>query len=82
MTEAMPDIPTRTKLLAKELNRHGFGEWASRLSDAVDYTFTSGEMLMAIRWNLQQFLDIQPTAPAEILSAARQIVDEVNRTGI
>jgi hypothetical protein len=41
--------------IAQNLRKQGQAEWAAKLEEAIQFGSTGTEILMALRWHLQQF---------------------------
>lgn len=51
------DLYLTARQIALNLRDEGEVEWATKLEDAIAFGSTSTEILMAIRWHLQQLED-------------------------
>jgi len=51
----------------------GFEENARTLEDAIAAGFTSSEILMALRWHLDRFLEVKPAGSRALLRSARDL---------
>jgi hypothetical protein len=75
------DLFTRVKQFAAELTRLGLNDWALRLINSIEEGSTSGEILMAIRWNLQELLRNE-TLSELLQQQAKRFIEEVDETGV
>jgi hypothetical protein len=60
---------------AAQLRKEGKDLWATRIEDAIAAGATATEILMALRWNILQFISSGETCSQE----TRQLVDELLR---
>ncbi|HXB60947.1 MAG TPA: hypothetical protein VNU95_15345 [Candidatus Acidoferrales bacterium] len=77
----MADFFTRVRAFAKQLEDVGLAAWALRLTDAISSGSTGGEILMAIRWNLQELLRAQ-SLPTGLVEQAEKFIQEIGATGV
>ena len=73
----MTDLYAQISELGADLRTCGMGLWAERLDDAVIGGATGSEILMAIRWNLQQMLASEPPDSA-VRDKANSIISSIN----
>lgn len=61
------------------LRNEGFGEVARALDDAIKAGFTATEILMALRWHIDRFLDANPGCSKALTRAARDLRNRIDR---
>ena len=73
----------KTRSLAGSLLSEGHYEWAQRVTSAIEEGFTATEILMAIRWNLEELraarVDLSPKVHAAVNELLREIDGVLNR---
>jgi hypothetical protein len=77
----MEDLYTRVRKFANELVSLGLNVWALKLINSIEGGSTSGEILMAIRWNLQELLRAE-TLSDLLQQQAKGFIKEVDETGV
>lgn len=75
------DIVKEAQHCAQQLQEAGIPEWSRRILDAIEAGATGGEIVMALRWNLQELEKSSVALPAQIKQSVRQIIQEINKTG-
>lgn len=75
------DVIAATRDCAAYLHKLGLADWSSKLLNALDSASTGGELVMAVRWHLQQLESLDKELPDDVLQLSRRIVQEINSTG-
>jgi hypothetical protein len=68
--------------LAQLLESVNLSAWAIRLVDAVDGASTGGEIMMAVRWDLQELMRVEKQLPDKIRLTCQRLVREIGTTGV
>lgn len=63
--------------VAGHAREEGHEDFATALEDAIAAGFTSGEILMALRWHLNRFLDAAADRSEALERAARDLRDRI-----
>ncbi|MGY2798777.1 hypothetical protein ACVWV0_002953 [Ewingella americana] len=73
------DIYSKAKQLAILLRNESIGDsdLAGDITDAIDYSATSGEMLMKLKYYLSQILSDRSKYSSELISLASSIYSDV-----
>lgn len=66
---------------AEQLKTAGLSDWEKKIVNAIESGSTGGEIVMALKWNLQELLKLQTNLPAPTRELAQKIVYEINATG-
>jgi hypothetical protein len=74
----MSDIYEKVKIIAKMLKESGYDEESIKLNDSINYGSTSNEILMAIRWNLSNFIKFTKKINKKIIGESELIIKEIN----
>lgn len=76
------DIVTAARHCATQLGGLGLVEWSQRLLDAIQSASTGGELVMSLRWNLQELeKSCGKDLPARLRQLIQDIIKEINKTG-
>jgi hypothetical protein len=78
----MPGLFDEIRDLAKLLEANNQPAWAKRLIDSLEGGSTGGEVLMAVRWNLQELLRTEIKLPEAIKSACQRSIREIDASGV
>jgi len=58
--------------VAEQLREAGLLEWSQRVASAIENGFTATEILMGLRWQLEQVLGSEVDLPSETAALARK----------
>ena len=72
------DIITESQKLVEVLSRYNESSISSKILDAINYSSTGTEMLMKLRFYLNELLDINSFNSPEISELAKKILIEIN----
>lgn len=61
------------------MRNEGFDEAARALDDAIKAGFTATEILMALRWHIDRFLDANPGCSKALTRAARDLRNRIDQ---
>ncbi|HEV2327618.1 MAG TPA: hypothetical protein VGY56_02390 [Verrucomicrobiae bacterium] len=78
----MSDFYTKIREFAESLSAIGLSEWTLRLTNAIKAGSTGGEILMALRWNLQELLQNEPLLTGSLKQQAEDFIKEITATGV
>lgn len=78
----MPDFYKNIREFTGQLETAGFSAWASKLTDAIDAGSTGSEILMAVRWNLQELLRNEVDLPSALKLQAEGFIQEITSSGV
>lgn len=67
------------RALAEELRRAGYPSWADQLTNVIASGSTGTEIMMGLRWTLDQLRNSEPAPTAALLRQARQLRDAIDR---
>ena len=73
------DYDADARALADELRRTGYPTWADQLTDVIVGGATGSEIMMRLRWTLDQLTASEPALPAALLRRARRLRDAMDR---
>lgn len=82
LTDTVMTMFEDVRVFAAGLETIGMPVWKSRLIDAIEGGSTGGEILMAIRWNLQESLHEEKELPVTIRQRAEELIPAITSTGI
>ena len=71
------DYYAEAKYLAETLKEEGFGDWALRILSAMEEGVTATEILMMLRWNLENFLKSQ-SGSEKVIDRAKQLNKKID----
>jgi hypothetical protein len=77
----MEDLYTSIRKFANELISLDLNDWALKLINSIEGGSTSGEILMAIRWNLQELLRTESLSDS-LQQQAKGFINEIDSTGV
>lgn len=77
----MRDYYGDAQIVADQLATLGLVEWKERIENAVLAGSTSGEILMALRWQLKELLKIERSLPANLRQQAKDLIRAINASG-
>jgi hypothetical protein len=75
------DLIGAARRCAARLWELGLADWSQKLTDAVDGASTGGELVMAVRWHLQELERSRIALPDDVRQLVREIIREVDKTG-
>jgi hypothetical protein len=75
------DVVDAARRCAGRLQDLGLTGWSQSLVEAVESASTGGELVMAVRWQLQQLERSGEHLPEDVRHLLREILQEINRTG-
>jgi hypothetical protein len=73
------DYDADARALADELRRTGYPNWADQLTDVIVGGATGTEIMMGLRWTLDQLTGSEPAPPAALLRRVRRLRDAIDR---
>ncbi len=76
----MSDFYLEIRKYAKQLETLGFLKYSSKLLDAIEKGSTGGEIVMALRHNLQELLKSEELSDA-MKQQAKKFISKINDTG-
>ena len=72
------DIYAEARSLERDLDARGMHEWSQRIEDVIAGGSTSTEILMGLRWTLDQLLNSLPNLDADVAGRIRQLLTALN----
>ena len=81
-SRSLEDIYSRTDSIRGRLGSLGYPRWSQKLSDAVAGGATSGEILMAVRWHLQELRKATSDLPADLRSDIAEVLRLIRQTKV
>jgi hypothetical protein len=75
------DVIGASRRFAGLLQELGLAEWSGKLIDAMRGASTGGELVMAVRWLLQELERSGAVLPDDAEQLMRKIVQEIDATG-
>lgn len=76
------DYYNAARTIAGRLSATGLPEWPKRIEASITTGGSSGEILMAIRWNLQELLKARLELPIELTESVQDLVARINSSGV
>lgn len=73
------DYYGEARRLMVAMRDEGFDEAARALDDAIKAGFTATEILMALRWHIDRFLDANPGCSKALTRAARDLRNRIDQ---
>jgi hypothetical protein len=74
------DYYGEARRVSAAMRREGFEENARAFEDAIAAGFTSSEILMALRWHLDRFLEAKPDASGTLRRSAKALHKRIDAT--
>lgn len=71
------DYYAEARYLADTLKKEGFSDWAIKVLSAMEEGVTATEILMILRWNLENFLSSQ-LGSENVIDRAKQLHQKVD----
>jgi hypothetical protein len=72
------DYYAEARALASRLSDSNYLDWSRSLTDAIDEGATGTEILMRLRWQLNQILTSEGELPADVRREAKSLRDAVD----
>jgi len=80
MSEGL-DIVQAARLCARRLDELGHRSWSVRIADAIEAASTGGELVMALRWQLQSLQREALGLPKDVDEQVTEILRVIGATG-
>ncbi len=64
--------------IAAKLKDEGWPDWGMKIMDAMKYSATGTEILMKLRWTIQQFLKEAATCQPETLHMMQELLQKTD----
>ena len=76
---AQRDYYGDARRLIAMMEAEGFAAAARTLDDAIEAGFTATEILMALRWQIDRFLETTPACSKSLLGAAKNLRNRIDQ---
>ena len=76
------DYYDAARTIASRLSARGLAEWAERIEVSIAAGGSSGEILMRIRWNLQELLNTRADLSIGLKESIQDLVTRINSSGV